>query len=283
MVTNSGLVLAVIQQAKIGSGSAIVPRTIIIKACSAHGDCCAGGDHHPQFRSWRTTGASSVLSYSWRCRTAACAAKGASPSGWFRPSACLQTEDVKNFAGLFVPVLPAPPGVGVAQVLRRLVIGIVFSVFAFESDLIFSRLMDCSMPRTNSAVLGFHHQGPISSSKLFPFSGRAFRFFRLLFHPSAISSGGFARSVGQLLRQFLKGTPLAVLPAQGQLWAQAFARGGRLRSVHAGTTGCFPVRSSPLHGKTGGRRGRRRPRLYRIIWGHDRLAHGFASRRGQAE
>ena len=32
-------------------------------------------------RSWRTTGASSVLSYSWRCRTAACAAKGASPSG----------------------------------------------------------------------------------------------------------------------------------------------------------------------------------------------------------
>lgn len=31
-----------------------------------------------------------------------------------------------------------------------------------------------------------------------------------------------------------------------------------------------------LHGKTGGRlRGRRGLRLHRIVWGHDRLAHGF--------
>ena len=37
-----------------------------------------------------------------------------------------------------------------------------------------------------------------------------------------------------------------VLPARGQLWAQAFCGAAAgLRSVHAGTTGCFPVRARP--------------------------------------
>ena len=82
MVTSSGLVLAVVSSGpRLAPVAAIVPRTIIIRAAAPTAIAVPVVIITRSSRSWRTTGASSVLSYSWRCRTAACAAKGASPSG----------------------------------------------------------------------------------------------------------------------------------------------------------------------------------------------------------
>ena len=82
MVTSSGLVLAVVSSGpRLAPVAAMVPRTIIIKAAAPTAIAVPVVIITRSSKSWRTTGASSVLSYSWRCRTAACAAKGASPSG----------------------------------------------------------------------------------------------------------------------------------------------------------------------------------------------------------
>ncbi len=111
------------------------------------------------------------------------------------------------------------------------------------------------MPRTNSAVLGFHPPGgrsaPPQSCFLF-FPGRAF-----FGSSAALPPFGNPRSGGILPGQGVwasscgssqRASPLAgFFLHRGSFGRRAFcgAAAAELRSVHAGTTGCFPVRARP--------------------------------------
>ena len=87
------------------------------------------------------------------------------------------------------------------------------------------------------------------------------------------------QGLGQLLRQFLKGIAAGGFFLHGGSFGRrlfAARRQGCVQFMQE-RLGAFRCGLVPqLHGKTGGRlRGRRGLRLHRIVWGHDRLAHGF--------
>ena len=140
------------------------------------------------------------------------------------------------------------------------------------------------MPRTNSAVLGFSstrgRSAPQSFLPLF-FGAGFFGSSGCSSTPSAISLRRICpvRVWASSCGSSSKVSPLAGSSCTGATLGAGFFAARRQGCVQfmQERLGAFRYGLVPqLHGKTGGRlRGRRGLRLHRIVWGHDRLAHGF--------
>ena len=116
-----------IQRAKIGSGGRHGAQNDHNQGCSAHSDCCAGGDHHPQFQVMAHHGGIiGAFVFVAVQDGGLCGKRRFAIGGGFVLRLACKPEDVKAFAGLFLfRCFRLRPGVGVAQVLgSRLVIGI---------------------------------------------------------------------------------------------------------------------------------------------------------------